>query len=80
MDKERAKHLGNESEEGEPGATPCDDTPTLANEPSATSAAPALSEPIESPSNMGQRATRTTSDASVKKRNKTAKKGEIAFS
>ena len=80
MDKERAKHLGNESEQGEPSPTPCDDTATRANEPSTTSAATALSEPTESPSDNGRRAKRPTSDTSVKKRNKTANKGEIAFS
>ena len=79
MDKERAKHLGNESEEGDTGTTPCDDTTTRANEPSATSTAPALPEPIESNRDNGQRAKRTTIDTSVKKRSKTAKKGEIAF-
>lgn len=79
MDKERAKHLGNESAEGEPIETPCDNTTTRANEPSTTSAATALSEPTESPSDNGQRAKRTTGDTSVKKRSKTANKGEIAF-
>lgn len=80
MDKERAKHLGNESEEGEPIETPRDDTPTRASEPSATpEGAPALSEPIESPCDNGQRAKRPTSDTPIKKRSKTANKGEIAF-
>ena len=79
MDKERAKHLGNESDEGDPGTTPCDDTPTRGREPSATSTAPALSEPIELPRDNGRRAERPTSTDSVKKRSKTAKKGEIAF-
>lgn len=80
MDKERAKHLGNESEQGEPIETPRDDTPTRASEPSATpEGAPALSEPIESPCDNGQRAKRPTSDTPIKKRSKTANKGEIAF-
>lgn len=80
MDKERAKHLGNESEEGEPIETPRDDTPTRASEPSATpEGAPALSEPIESPCDNGRRAKRPTSDTPIKKRSKTANKGEIAF-
>lgn len=80
MDKERAKHLGNESEQGEPIETPRDDTPTRASEPSATpEGAPALSEPIESPCDNGQRAKRPTSDIPIKKRSKTANKGEIAF-
>lgn len=80
MDKERAKHLGNESEQGEPIETPRDDTPTRASEPSATpEGAPALSEPIESPCDNGPRAKRPTSDTPIKKRSKTANKGEIAF-
>lgn len=80
MDKERAKHLGNESDEGDTSTTPCDDTPTRASEPSATpEGAPALSEPIESPCDNGQRAKRPTSDTPIKKRSKTANKGEIAF-
>lgn len=79
MDKERAKHLGNESEQGEPIETPCDDTPK-GSQPSATpEGAPALSEPIESPCDNGQRAKRPTSDTPIKKRSKTANKGEIAF-
>ena len=80
MDKERAKHLGNTSEEGDPVTTPCDDTTTKGSSPSTTSAAPTLSEPTKAPSDNGQRAKRPTSDTSVKKRNKTANKGEIAFS
>lgn len=80
LDKERAKHLGNESDEGEPIETPRDDTPTRASEPSPTpEGAPALSEPIESPCDNGQRAKRPTSDTPIKKRSKTANKGEIAF-
>ena len=80
MDKERAKHLGNESEEGDSSPTPCDDTTQKGSSPSATpERAPALSEPIESPCDTGQRAKRTAGDASVKKRSKTANKGEIAF-
>ena len=79
MDKERSKHLGNDSEEGDTGTTPCDDTTTKGSSPSATRSAPALSEPIESPCDSGQRAKRPTSTDSVKKRSKTAKKGEIAF-
>lgn len=80
MDKERAKHLGHDSEESEPSTTPRDDSPTSGSQPSPTSTASTLSEPIESPSDNGQRAKRPTSDTSVKKRSKTAKKGEIAFS
>lgn len=80
MDKERAKHLGHDSDEGEPSTTPRDDSPTSGSQPSPTSTASTLSEPIESPSDNGQRAKRPTSDTSVKKRSKTAKKGEIAFS
>ena len=79
MDRERAKHLGHESDEGEPDTTPCDDTTTRADEPIPTSAAPALSEPIAATSDNGQRAKQPAGDASVKKRNKTDKKGEIAF-
>ena len=79
MDKERAKHLGNESEADDTGTTPCDDTTTREREPSATSTAPALSDPIESPCDDRQRATQPPSPTSVKKRSKTAKKGEIAF-
>lgn len=83
MDKERAKHLGNESDESDTSTTPSDDTTTKGSSPSATSAtpdrAPILSEPPTAPCDDGQRATRTTSDNSVKKRSKTAKKGEIAF-
>ena len=80
MDKERDKHLGNASDEGDLSTTPRDDTTTRGNEPSPTSAASALSEPTKSHSDIGQRAARTAGDASVKKRDKTAKKGEIAFS
>lgn len=79
LDKERAKHLGNDSEEGDQGATPCYDTTTSGNEPSPTSTAPALSEPTSIPCNDEQRAKRPTDPTSVKKRSKTAKKGEIAF-
>lgn len=79
LDKERAKHLGNDSADSDNSATPCGDTPTSGNEPSPTRAATTLSEPIESPSDIGQRTKRPTSDNSVKKRNKTANKGEIAF-
>lgn len=79
MDRERAKHLGHESDEGDPDPTPCDDTTTRADEPIPTSAAPALSEPIAATSDNGQRAKQPAGDASVKKRNKTDKKGEIAF-
>ena len=82
MDKERSKHLGNDSEAVDTDTTPCDDTTTREREPSATSAtrsAPALSEPIESPCDNGRRIEKPTSTASVKKRSKTAKKGEIAF-
>ena len=79
LDKERAKHLGNDSNEGDNSTTPRDDTPTSGNEPSPTRAATTLSEPIESPSDNGQRAERPSRDTSVKKRNKTANKGEIAF-
>lgn len=83
MDKERAKHLGNNSDEGEPGATPCDDTPTRANDPSETpSGATALSEPTQSPSDNGQRASKTAEPdkpETVKNRSKTANKGEIHF-
>lgn len=80
MDKERAKHLGHDSEESDTSTTPRDDSPTSGSQPSPTSTASTLSEPIESPSDNGQRAKRPTSDTSVKKRSKTAKKGEIAFS
>lgn len=80
LDKERAKHLGNDSNEGEPSTTPCDNTPTRGSDTSATpERASALSEPIESPCDNGQRAKRPTSDTSVKKRSKTANKGEINF-
>lgn len=82
MDKERAKHLGNESVEGEPSTTPSDDTTTRGNEPSPTIATPALSEPIESPCDNGQRASKPSKPSKpepVKKRSKTANKGEIAF-
>ena len=79
LDKERAKHLGNNSDEGDTDTTPCDDTTTRANEPSPTRTATTLSEPIESPRDDGQRAKRSAVDTSVKKRSKTANKGEIAF-
>lgn len=79
LDKERAKHLGNNSDEGDSSTTPCDDKTASGNEPSPTSAATTLSEPTKSPRDNGQRAERTTSDTSVKKRSKTANKGEIAF-
>lgn len=80
MDKERAKHLGHESEEGEPSTTPCDDTAQKGSSPSATpDRAPTLSESPKSPCDNGRGTKPTTSDTSVKKRSKTAKKGEIAF-
>lgn len=79
LDKERAKHLGNNSDADDPGETPCDDTATSRNEPSPTSATTTLSEPTESPSDNGQRAKQPTQPTSVKKRSKTANKGEIAF-
>lgn len=80
MDKERAKHLGNDSNEGEPSTTTCNDTTPSGSQPSATSTASTLSEPIESPCDNGRGTKRPTSDTSVKKRSKTANKGEIAFS
>ena len=80
MDKERAKNLGNESVEGDTSTTHSDDTPTRANEPSPTNGAPTLSEPTTAAIDNGQRAQRSADANSVKKRNKTAKKGEIAFS
>lgn len=82
MDKERAKHLGNNSDEGEPSTTPCDDKTASGSSPSATIATPALSEPIESPCDNGQRASKPSKPSKpepVKKRSKTANKGEIAF-
>ena len=79
MDKERAKHLGNNSDEGDTGTTPCDDTTTCGREPSATRSTPALSDPIKSPCDNGRRIERPAETNSVKKRSKTAKKGEIAF-
>ena len=79
LDKERAKHLGNDSDEGNTDTTPRDDTTPSGNEPSPASAAPTLSEPIASPCDNGRRAKQPTQPASVKKRSKTANKGEIAF-
>lgn len=80
LDKERAKHLGNDSDEGDTVTTPSDDKTASGNDPSETaSGSPTLSEPTKSPSDNGQRAKRTTSDTSVRKRSKTANKGEIAF-
>lgn len=83
MDKERAKHLGNdESVEGDTETTPSDNQEAIGSEPSPSetpSGAPTLQQPIESPSDNGQRAKRPTSDTSVRKRNKTANKGEIHF-
>lgn len=79
LDKERAKHLGNNSDADDTGTTPCDDTTTSGREPSPTSATTTLSEPTESPSDNGQRAKQPTQPTSVKKRSKTANKGEIAF-
>lgn len=82
LDKERAKHLGNNGDEGDTGTTLRDDTTASGNEPSPTSEPSretTLSGPIESPRDNGQRAKRATSDTSVKKRSKTANKGEIAF-
>ena len=79
LDKERAKHLGNDSDEVDTGTTPRDDTTSSGNEPSPASAAPTLSEPIASPCDDGRRAKQPTQPASVKKRSKTANKGEIAF-
>ena len=75
MDKERAKHLGNESEQGDTVATPCDDTTTSAT----PDGAPALPEPIESPCDNERRTEKPIKSDSVKRRSKTAKKGEIAF-
>ena len=86
LDKERAKHLGNGSEEGDTSATPCDNTATSASEPSEPSEpspsqdrAPTLPEPTGASRDNGRRAKRPTEPTSVKKRDKTAKKGEIAF-
>ena len=80
LDKERAKHLGNESNEGDTDTTHCDNQEASGNDPSeTTSGAPTLQQPIATPCDNGQRAKRTTSDTSVKKRSKTANKGEIAF-
>lgn len=79
LDKERARHLGNSSEADDPCTTPFDDTTASGKDPSATSRTSTLSEPIESPCDNGQQAKRTTSTAAVKKRSKTANKGEIAF-
>lgn len=79
LDKERAKHLGNDSDAGDTDTTPRDDTTPSGNEPSPASAAPTLSEPIASPCDNGRRAKQPTQPASVKKRSKTANKGEIAF-
>ena len=80
MDKERAKHLGHESEQGDTDTTPCDDSAQKSIQFFATpDRAPALSEPPKSPCDNGPRAKRPTSDTSVKKRSKTANKGEIAF-
>ena len=79
LDKERAKHLGNDSDAGDTDTTPRDDTTPSGNEPSPASATPTLSEPIASPCDDGRRAKQPTQPASVKKRSKTANKGEIAF-
>lgn len=79
LDKERAKHLGNNSDEGDISTTPCDDKTASGKEPSPTSTATTLSEPIESPRDNGQRAKQPARDTSVRKRSKTANKGEIAF-
>lgn len=83
MDKERAKHLGNDSEESEPSPTPCDNQEASGNEPSPTpSGAPTLQQPIAAPSDNGQRAkqpTKPDKPETVKKRSRTANKGEIAF-
>jgi hypothetical protein len=82
MDKERAKHLGNDSDAGDPGATPRDDTTPSRSEssaPSASRGATILSESIESPCDTEQRAKRPIKPDSVRKRAKTANKGEIAF-
>lgn len=79
LDKERAKHLGDNSDEGDTGATPRDDTTPSRSQPSATITAPTLSEPTESPCDNGQRAKQPAQPTSVKKRSKTANKGEIAF-
>lgn len=83
MDKERAKHLGNNSEESDESATPSDNQEASANDPSPTSTATTLSEPTQSPCDSGQRAKqpiKPTKPETVKKRSKTANKGEIAFS
>ena len=79
LDKERAKHLGNQSEEGEPSTTPCDDSAQKSSPQITTSTAPALPEPIKSTSDNGQRAEQPSKPTPVKKRSKTANKGEIAF-
>lgn len=79
LDKERAKHLGNNSDEGDISTTPSDDKTASGKEPSPTRTATTLSEPIEAPCDNGQRAKRPACDTSVRKRSKTANKGEIAF-
>lgn len=80
LDKERTKHLGHDSDADNTSTTPCDNSTPSASDTSTTSAAPALSGPIESPSDDEQRVGKSVSASpSVKKRSKTANKGEIAF-
>ena len=80
LDKERAKHLSNDSDEGEPSTTPRDDSAQKSSQLFATpERAQTLSEPIKSPSDNGRRTKQPAEPASVKKRSKTANKGEIAF-
>ena len=80
MDKERAKNLGTESEQGEPIETPCDDSAQKSSRLFTTpDGAPALPEPIESPCDNERRTEKPVKSATVNKRSKTAKKGEIAF-
>lgn len=70
LDKERAKHLG--APEDAEGST----------EPTTPSGSTPLSEPIETPSIIGQRASKSaepTEPVTVKKRSKTANKGACAF-
>lgn len=79
LDKERAKHLDNDSEAGDTSTTHCNDKTASGNEPSPTSTTTTLSEPTQSPCDNGQRAEQPIEPTSVKKRSKTANKGEIVF-
>lgn len=86
MDKERAKHLGNDSDETDTSDPTTSDNSTPIGSTEATtpttSGTDTLQQPTATPSDDEQRVeqpAKPTQPPTVKKRSKTANKGEIAF-